>query len=167
MPHGHSDHQAGYNEIPGSIGAPAAAIETEDSHLPPSPGRLLNDGDTDTLTYSLTGNDAGSFNIGLNSGQLQVKDTLDYEKRKRYTLTVTVTVTDGKADDGSADGALDDAIDVTISVGNLDEAGAVSFDADPPRAGSTLTAVLKDPDGSLSGATWTWERSTDGNEWPT
>ena len=44
--HGHGDHLAGYTEITGTIGAPAA-IGDEDAHLPPSqPQRRLNDGDT-------------------------------------------------------------------------------------------------------------------------
>ena len=44
--HGHGDHLAGYNEITGSIGAPAAIGEL-DAHLPPGPvQRQLNDGDT-------------------------------------------------------------------------------------------------------------------------
>lgn len=44
--HGHGDHLAGYNEITGSLRAPAAIGEL-DAHLPPGPvQRQLNDGDT-------------------------------------------------------------------------------------------------------------------------
>ena len=51
----------------------------------------------DTLTYSLDGTDAASFDIIATSGQLQTKAALDLETKDTYT--VTVLVHDGK--DGS------------------------------------------------------------------
>ncbi len=54
------------------------------------------DADTgDTLTYSLGGTDASSFDIISTSGQLQTKVALDYEGSKN-SYTVTVSVSDGK-----------------------------------------------------------------------
>ena len=45
----------------------------------------------DVLTYSLSGADAGSFDIGRSSGQLQTKAALDHETKEMYTVTVTAT----------------------------------------------------------------------------
>ncbi len=64
------------------------------------------DADNDTLTYSLGGTDAASFDIVSSSGQLQTKAALDYETKTSYT--VTVSVSDGNG--GS------DSITVTINV---------------------------------------------------
>ena len=77
------------------------------------------DPDSDTLTYSLRGVDAGSFDIVAESGQLQTKAALDHETRNSYT--VTVSVHDGKADDGSPNEEPDDTITVTITVTDEDE----------------------------------------------
>ena len=69
------------------------------------------DPDGDTLTYSLSGTDAASFDIVSTSGQLQTKAALDYETKNTYTVTVTVS-----------DGTLTDSITVTINVTDIDEA---------------------------------------------
>ena len=69
------------------------------------------DSDGDTLTYSLSGTDAASFDIVSTSGQLQTKAALDYETKNTYTVTVTVS-----------DGTLTDSITVTINVTDIDEA---------------------------------------------
>ena len=66
------------------------------------------DADNDTLTYTLSGTDATSFDIVSTSGQLQTKATLDYETKTSYTVTVTVS-----------DGSLADSITVTINVTDL------------------------------------------------
>ena len=64
------------------------------------------DADYDTLTYTLGGTDAASFDIDSTSGQLQTDAPLDYETKTSYT--VTISVSDGRG--GS------DIITVTISV---------------------------------------------------
>ena len=69
------------------------------------------DADNHTLTYSLGGTDAESFDIVSDSGQLQTKDDLDYETKASYTVTVT-------AYDGNSGG---DRITVTIDVTDVDE----------------------------------------------
>ena len=119
------------------------------------------DDDGDALTYALSGSNA--FAIGARSGQITAQGALDYETQSSYALTVTVS--DGKNASGEADATVDDSIAVTVSVGNVDEAGTVSLDAATPQAGSLLTASLSDPDGGVSGTTWTWERSADSNNW--
>ena len=66
----------------------------------------------DTLTYSLGGTDAGSFDISLTSGQLRTKSGIvyDHEARAHYEVTVSVS-----------DGAATASIDVTIEVTDVDE----------------------------------------------
>ena len=113
------------------------------------------DRDGHSLIYSLSGTDASSFGIVSGSGQLQTKAALNYETKSTYTVSVRVS-------DGRGGG---DAIEVTITVTNVDEAGAVNMDSTQPQVGTTLTASLNDPDGRISGATWMWERSSDQNTW--
>ena len=77
------------------------------------------DADKDTLTYTLGGTDAESFDIDAGTGQLQAKDALDYETKPSYT--VTVSVSDGKDLENSADDKIDDTITVTIDVTDVNE----------------------------------------------
>ena len=69
------------------------------------------DPEGDTLSYSLSGTDASSFDIATSTGQLLTKAALDSS-----SYSVTVSVTDGKNADGNADTATDDNIDVAITV---------------------------------------------------
>ena len=63
-------------------------------------------GDDDTLTYAMGGADASSFTIIRTTGQIKVKDALDYETKNSYAVTVTATDESG----------LSDTITVTIMV---------------------------------------------------
>ena len=121
-----------------------------------------DDGDDDTLTYALAGADPAAFNFDTSTGQITVKDALDYEARSNYS--VTVTVHDGKNAEGGEDAGVDDSIEVAITVANMDEAGSVSLDSatETPQAGSELSAILFDPDGGVTGIAWVWESSGDG-----
>ena len=145
------DHDTRYvdeNTLAGSsIGSPVTA----------------SDADGDTVTYALTGADAGSFYFNGTTGQISVKGALDYENKSSYS--VTVTVSDGKDAAGDADASVDDSIDVTINVTNVDEPGVVSLGAESSPVGAMIQAVLLDPDGGVSGVSWTWERSADASTW--
>ncbi len=220
-----------------------------------------------TVTYTLGGRDAASFDIVTSTGQLQTKAALDYETKSSYEVTVTAADSNGAtvttvtievtnvieltaiagpetvsfAEDGAdrvatytasseedrdgvvwtvagTDGAhftsdapggalrfhidpvdpnifpklpdfesSDDAdtnndyeitllaragstisapYAVTVTVTDVDEAGAVSLSSTRPALGAALTAVLSDPDGVTDGtAVWQWERSTGRNSW--
>ena len=72
------------------------------------------DADNNTLTYTLDGTDAASFNIDSTTGQLKTKAALDYETKNFYS--VTVSVSDGNG--GS------DSIDVPINVTDVNETPA-------------------------------------------
>ncbi len=148
-------------------GENAALSVDEDAAVGTNVGGAIvaTDADGDTLTYALSGSDA--FAIGESSGQITVRAALDHETQSSYALTVTVS--DGKNTAGEADNTVDDTIAVTVSVGNADEAGVVSLEAepDPPETGGSLTASLADPDGGVSGLAWSWQRSADGSAWDT
>ena len=91
------------------------------------------DAEGETLTYTLEGTDAASFDIVSTSGQLRTKAALDYEAKSSYSVTV-------KAADASANGT----ITVTITVTDVNE---------PPLAPGT-PAVSGDSASSVS-VTWT------------
>ena len=74
------------------------------------------DVDNDTLTYSLSGTDASSFDIDKATGQLKTKSALDYDTKSSYTVTVT-----------ASDGTLSDSISVTITVTDVNENRAPAF----------------------------------------
>ena len=65
----------------------------------------------DTLTYSLEGTDAASFDIDGSTGQLRTSAALDFETKTPYTVVVKATDPDG----------LSDTIDVTINVTDVDD----------------------------------------------
>ena len=75
--------------------------------------------DGDTLTWTLGGTDAESFDIVRTSGQLQTKAALDYEDQDAYSVTVNVS-----------DGNLTDSIDITINITDIDENRAPAFSSD-------------------------------------
>ena len=56
------------------------------------------DADNETLTYTLGGTDAATFEIDATTGQLKTKAALDYETKTIYTVTVTVSDGNGGSD---------------------------------------------------------------------
>ena len=113
------------------------------------------DADNDTLTYSLSGTDMASFDIGSATGQLMTKAALDYETKATYSVTVAA----------SDSGGLSDSIDVTITVTNVEEPGMVTLWAGAdaltmaPQVGDTITGAVMDPDGGVTGETWQWAKT--------
>ena len=119
------------------------------------------DSNGDTLVYTLGGANGSSFDIDSSTGQLKTKAALDFEGGTT-SYTVTVSVHDGLDDNGNPGTAEDDTITVTITVTDVDEDGTITFSSDPPSAGTALTATLSDDDAPISGETWSWEISDDG-----
>ena len=69
------------------------------------------DADSDaSLTYTLSGTDAGSFDIDPTTGQIKTQASLDYETKNSYTVIVT-----------ASDGSLTASISVAISIVDVDE----------------------------------------------
>ena len=56
------------------------------------------DADGDTLTYTLGGTDAASFDIDPETGQLMTLAALDYETKATYEVMVTATDPDSASD---------------------------------------------------------------------
>ena len=124
------------------------------------------DPENDALTYSLGGTDAASFDIDTGIGQLKTKDALNYESKSSYT--VIVQVSDGKDDASASEDppVVDTTLTVAITVTNLEEDGTITFSSDPPVANAALSATVEDPDGGVTGETWVWSISDDGqNYW--
>ena len=71
------------------------------------------DADSDTLTYTLEGTDAASFDIVSGSGQIRTRTGVTYNHEAKSTHTVVV-----KADDGNGG---TDTVTVTIAVTDVDE----------------------------------------------
>ena len=120
-------------------------------------GRVrANDPDNNPLTYSLGGTDQtdfnGDFSLDASNGEITVKSdaTIDHENRPSYSVTITATDPYGGTD----------TVAVTITVTNVDEPGAVTLSQPTPVVGEPLTATLSDPDGTVTGPTWTWSWTT-------
>ena len=106
--------------------------------------------DGDPLSYTLEGPDAAHFAIDRHSGQLRTRVPLDYETRHTYRLRVRAT-------DPSGQGA---SRTVTITVDNVDEPGTATLPTTTPRVATPVVASLDhDPDGAISGVSWSWQRS--------
>ena len=131
-----------------AIGAPVAAVDPE----------------RNTLTYTLTGPDADSFTIVTRTGQIRVKDDLDFETKASYS--VTVEVHDGRDGAGATSTAIDDSQAVTITVENVDEPGTVTLTSETQsiQARVPVTASLEDDDGPTN-VSWQWARSTNRSNW--
>ena len=124
------------------------------------------DPENNSLTYTLSGTDAESFTIVSSTGQLRVKDPLDHETRTTYI--VTIAVSDRRDAAGRSSTYIDDTIEgVIIRVEDVDEEGTVALTSDTNRIQATvpINTELSDPDGSLSGITWQWARSTNRSDW--
>ena len=73
------------------VGAPVTATDVEGN---------------DTLTYSLSGTDAGFFDIGRRSGQITVGAGVTFNVARKDTYTVTVEAEDGKGGRASVDATI-------------------------------------------------------------
>ena len=93
------------------------------------PFTAIDDHDHDhVLTYSLEGTDAGSFDIGVNTGQLLTKSPLDHETKRTYR--VIVTVHDGEDPHGDPDHSSDATLAAVIVVTDVDEGAPPSVCVD-------------------------------------
>ena len=121
----------------------------------------------ETLTYSLGGADAASFNLAdTGLGELRVNEPFDYETRSSYSVTVTATDPGGRSDsvaltieveeDGEA------GVTISRSALSVSEAGGtatytVKLDAQPTGAvtvtPSTGNASVATPSGALTFST--------------
>ena len=116
---------------------------------------LATDATSDRLSYALLGTDKALFDIDSTSAQLLTNGPLDFESKSRYRVSVGVSNSRGGRD----------TITVTINLTNTNEPGTVAVLPVQPTVGRTMTAVLTDPDGGITGITWRWTVSSDQVVW--
>ena len=99
-----------------------------------------------TVTYTLGGTDAASFDIVAETGQLRTKAALDYETRSSYEVTVTAT---------DADGSVTST--VAIEVTNVIELTTFS--------GPTMVTFAENGAGRVATFSYSSDEDRDGIEW--
>ena len=106
------------------------------------------------------------------TARLRAIEALDYETLESNdpdcpskSLCLTLTLSDGKGLNGTEivyDDTVDASYPVTIEVTDVDEPGEITFSPDEvPEPGVQITATHTDPDGSVTGRSWQWQRSED------
>ncbi len=149
------------NRSPAFSGAPFTRTVAENSGTGTKVGAAVTatDPDGNALNYSLSGDDASSFAIGLLTGQITVAagTALNFEATKKsYSVTVT-----------ASDGALSASAGVTINVTDVNEAPAfasnattsVSVDENNAARAEVTTLTATDPDGD--GLTYSLDTTSD------
>ena len=101
------------NQLPvfPSVTAVRNVPENTPTNLPIGLPVHATDTDDDSLTYSLSGDDAPSFAFDTGSGQLSTSRSLDFETKNTYQVTISV-------DDGHGGS---DSVAVTIQVTDVNE----------------------------------------------
>ena len=120
-----------------------------------------DDPEDDSLTWTLSGTDAGDFDISTSGGELTFKNEPNFESKSSYAVTVNVRdskINTAGSTNGNSDTAVDDSISVAVTVTNIDEAGTVTLPG-TITGGQAVTPTLTDPDGTTSNETWEWSRS--------
>ena len=131
-------------EIDANNNEPEFSSATATRTLPENSGSGVNvvggtitasDSDSgDTLTYSLSGTDSGSFEIDSN-GQLKTKTGVihdfNFEATKK-SYSVTIEVRDSKDAAGNSNATTDDTIMVTINLTNVNEPPTIVPGASSP-----------------------------------
>ena len=116
------------------------------------------DADTsDTFTYSKGGRDAALFDINSSTGQLQVKEPLNFEAKASHQ--VTVSVRDSRDADGNADTADDASIAVTVMVEDVDEPPELIGDTEISYLENGVDEVIEFTAADPEGGTVMWEFS--------
>ena len=148
------------NEAPEFTGTPETAI-TLDEHDANDNYVVMDQADYDAydeeggVTWSLTGTDRRDFAISAD-GVVTFAKTPNYEAPEDsggdnvYEFTVVAT------DVESGSGRRNAGTDVTVTVGDVEEAGTLAVDNLSPAAGETVTFRLTDPDGGIDTASMTW-----------
>ena len=101
-----------------------------------------------TVSYSLGGTDAASFEIVVATGQLQTKAALDYETRTSYEVTVTGTDTDG-------------SVTTTVAIGVSNVIELTTF------SGPTMVTFAENGAGRVATFSYSSDEDRDGIEWLT
>ena len=118
-----------------------------------------NDTVDDVLTYSLSGVDAGSFEIDSATGQITVgsRTILDEETKSSYSVIVTVTEASGDTETETVTITVNDVNEAPMVTGGVTRISKMEDDADPDAGDTDVLAismyVASDPE---DGATVAW-----------
>ncbi len=119
---------------------------------------FATDEDNDTLTYSVSGNDASSITIDASTGAVTLNSSADYETKSSYSFTVTATDGDGATDTQAVTVSVTDVNETpvfasstaSISVAENSDVSTVIYTAFASDVdGDTLTYSLTGADDSL------------------
>ena len=114
-----------------------------------------DDDESNTITWALTGADAGDFTLNAASGALTFNTAPNYETKSTYEIIVTAT------DDGTPNESS--TLDVTVTVTNENEPGRIGTIDGVAQVGQTLTAgTVTDPDGGVRVTQYVWQRTLSG-----
>jgi len=134
---------------PGPAPNSQATVSVEEGHDGPVGSYVANDPEEFVVHWSLGGRDSGDFTISTD-GELSFVTVPDFEAPQDSSGNNVYDVT-LRAFDGTHTGTLD----VTVTVTNVEEPGVVQVSNVQPQVGVPLQATLADPDGTISGISWT------------
>ena len=125
-----------------------------------------NDGDADTIGYTVEGADKKYFSIGGTDGALGFTAELsgegkgaNFEKKSSYSITIVATSTDADPNTDPDRGSTYGRLNLTIKVVDGEDTGKVNLSAREPQVGRSVNATASDEDGGMSGVSWQWYRS--------
>ena len=108
------------DEAPTLSGSQAASIP-EDSSIPREVASFTASGEMgEVLQFQLSGDQNGEFEIDINTGQMSLVQSLDYESRQVYSLTVSVT-----------DGHFSNSLALTVTVTDVNDNAPIVDPAGP------------------------------------
>ncbi len=115
-------------------------------------------GDSDQLTYTLTGNDASSFMVEsvATGAQIQVHGSADLDFETKASYQVVLNVTDGKNDAGNPDDSIDSSIAVPISITDVAETVRVTASCVKVGQRGDCTATVSNLPSADTVITYSW-----------
>ena len=150
-----------FEDTEGNVVTEIARVIAEDAAPGANVGEpvVATDPDEDTLSYTVSGDDATSFVVDASTGQLTTKTSLDHDTKASYTVTVTA------ADPSGATSDIQATITVTEVVFDCSSGNAVEDAADNPGLVADCEALLWSRDRLASTATLNWSEDTPISEW--
>ena len=136
----------------------AASVDYPENDTGPVGSYRATDPEEAAVAWSLSGSDAHAF--AIDNGTLAFNTPPDYEAAtdRNGDNAHSVVVT-------ASDGTNVATLEVSVVVTNLEEPGMVILSSGAPTVGMEISATLTDPDGSIAGTAWLWEKSADQAVW--
>ena len=120
-----------------------------------------DDPESGDVEWSVAGSDGDEFKID-EYGHLRFAETPDFESpadaNRDNVYSVAVE---------AFDGVHTDSLAVPVTVSNVDESPELRPFGLYPQVGNSLYLSLNDPDGSVTGTQWSWQRSSNRVSWST